>query len=283
MSSMGHTQRLPTILMTDMVDTTHEPILLGELDGTCKYVVKLKDEAKDNAEFLTNVEAKPVALRLAATLLPQEETSLLAQAHGFLSFNVSYQFCNHCGAAVAPVEGGVKKQCVKTECRKKVYPPVQPVMISLVVDPKTGNLLLGRAARYSKGMYSLLAGFIEVGESAEEAVVREVMEEAGVEVDNVTIVYSHVWPMPSQLMIGCYAEAKTTEINFDKTELEDCKWFPESTIAAAIQQQYKKQDEEKESEVPITVPQRLATAHQLMKMYTERTLFDHVPRNSGKL
>ncbi len=173
-------------------------------------------------------DVKAIDLRSLALqgLLGQADTGAVAQARSLLAWHGSHGFCARCGAATEPRGGGVRRECAA--CGAQHFPRVDPVSIMLAIDGD--RCLLGRQARFAPGTYSALAGFIEPGETIEGAVRREIREEAGVVVGRVAYHSSQPWPFPSSLMIGCFAEALSTEIRRDETELEDCRWFGRDEI-----------------------------------------------------
>ncbi|WZY75212.1 hypothetical protein YC2023_021596 [Brassica napus] len=154
-----------------------------------------------------------------------DELAIAGHARALLEWHKVSRFCGACGGATVPKEGGRRKQCSNEACKKRVYPRVDPVVIMLVIDRENDRALLSRQARFVPRMWSCLAGFIEPGESLEEAVRRETWEETGIEVGEVVYHSSQPWPvgpssMPCQLMLGFFAFAKTLDINVDKEELE---------------------------------------------------------------
>ena len=154
----------------------------------------------------------------------------------------------------SPNRGGQVRQC--SECKMEHFPRTDPVAIMLVYNGE--NCILGQTrARQRKGFYSCLAGFIDQGESIEEAVKREVKEESGLLVDDIVYHSSQPWPFPSSLMIGCHARAITEEIIFDKEEMSDVKWFSKTEVELAINEQSSK----------INVPGSVAIAHHLIKSW----------------
>uniref|UniRef100_A0A8D0GI19 NAD-capped RNA hydrolase NUDT12 n=1 Tax=Sphenodon punctatus TaxID=8508 RepID=A0A8D0GI19_SPHPU len=163
--------------------------------------------------------------------LPENEAGVVAQARSVLALHNRYQFCPTCGSSTKIEEGGYKKTCLKEDCpslqgvHNTSYPRVDPVAIMQVLHPDGNRCLLGRQKRFPPGMYTCLAGFIEPGETIEDAVRREVEEETGVKVGHVQYVSCQPWPMPSSLMIGCIAVAVSTEIKVDMNEIEDARWF----------------------------------------------------------
>ncbi|XP_043806080.1 nudix hydrolase 19, chloroplastic isoform X2 [Manihot esculenta] len=153
------------------------------------------------------------------------DLAIAGHARALLEWHNLARFCGHCGAKAVPAEAGRRKQCSNELCKKTIYPRVDPVVIMLVIDRKNDCVLLSRQSRFVPRMWSCLAGFIEPGESLEEAVRRETWEETGIEVGEVVYHSSQPWPvgpnsMPCQLMVGFFAYAKSLEINVDKAELE---------------------------------------------------------------
>jgi len=141
-----------------------------------------------------------------------------------------HRFCANCGQLSEIVRGGWSRSC--PSCSAEHFPRVDPVVIMLVEHE--GKVLLGRQPHYPPGRYSALAGFVEVGETIEAAVAREVQEEAGIRVRDVRYVASQPWPFPSSLMIGCCARADGMDLVVDKTELEDARWFTRAEIAEGV-------------------------------------------------
>ena len=159
-------------------------------------------------------------LRMVMAGLTPREAELAATAKAILQWHTSHRFCAKCGSASNPSHAGWQRNCPK--CQTSHFPRTDPVVIMLVVS---GNkLLLGRNAVWPAGMYSLLAGFVEPGETIEAAVRREVFEETGVKTGTVTYLASQPWPFPASLMIGCIAEATSEAITLDPNELEDACW-----------------------------------------------------------
>lgn len=167
------------------------------------------------------------------------ELAVAGHARSLLEWHNLSRFCGHCGERTVPMEAGRLKQCTKESCKKRVYPRLDPVVIMLVIDKENDRVLLSRQSRFVPRMWSCLAGFIEPGESLEEAVRRETWEETGIEVGKVTYHSSQPWPvgpnsMPCQLMVGFFAYAKSFEINVDKEELEDAKWHSREEVKKAL-------------------------------------------------
>ncbi|KAL3825118.1 hypothetical protein ACJIZ3_021147 [Penstemon smallii] len=183
------------------------------------------------------------------------ELAIAGHARALLEWHNAARFCGFCGGKMVPMEAGRRKQCSNELCKKRIYPRVDPVVIMLVIDKENDRVLLSRQSRFVPRMWSCLAGFIEPGESLEEAVRRETWEEAGIEVGEVVYHSSQPWPvgpasMPCQLMVGFFAYAKSLEINVDKKELEDAKWHSREDVKKALTfAEYKKAQETAASKV----------------------------------
>uniref|UniRef100_A0A452IT77 NAD-capped RNA hydrolase NUDT12 n=1 Tax=Gopherus agassizii TaxID=38772 RepID=A0A452IT77_9SAUR len=194
--------------------------------------------------------------------LPEKEAGVVAQARSVLAWHNRYQFCPTCGSATKIEEGGYKTTCLKEDClslqgvHNTSYPRVDPVVIMQVLHPDGNQCLLGRQKRFPPGMFTCLAGFVEPGETIEDAVRREVEEESGVKIGHVQYVSCQPWPMPSSLMIGCLAVAVSTEIRVDKNEIEDARWFTREQVVDVLI---------KGNQRSFFVPPSRAIAHQLIK------------------
>lgn len=167
----------------------------------------------------------PLLAQLGASDAP-----LFATAMSLARWHARHRYCANCGHATDIIRGGWSRSC--PSCSAEHFPRVDPVVIMLVEHE--GKVLLGRQPHYPPSRYSALAGFVEVGETIEAAVAREVKEEAGVDVREVRYLASQPWPFPSSLMIGCHAHARSGELTIDKTELEDARWFSRDEVAMAL-------------------------------------------------
>jgi NAD+ diphosphatase len=192
----------------------------------------------------------------AAGDMARTELAILAQAKGMLHWNLSTPFCAQCGTPSRMAEGGYKRIC--STCETEHFPRTDPVVIMLPVHGEA--CLLGRQAGWPEGMMSALAGFMEPGESIEEAVARELQEEAGLEISSVRYIGAQPWPFPGSLMIGCIAEASNREISVDEIELEEARWVSRSDIISSMAGQG-----------PLGAPPPMAIAHQLMKAFADGT------------
>jgi NAD+ diphosphatase len=175
-------------------------------------------------------DGRPAGLREAATELSADEAALSAYAASLLSWHRRHRFCANCGTPTRIVDAGHQRDC--PSCGASHFPRTDPVVIVQVSDA-TGRLLLGRQARWPPGRFSVLAGFVEPGESLEEAVRREVLEESGVAVADVSYMASQPWPFPSSLMIGFRATATAGEPLPGDDELSEVRWFERSEVEQA--------------------------------------------------
>jgi NAD+ diphosphatase len=171
-------------------------------------------------------------LRPLASMLPSDSASLLAYARALALWRTRHRFCGSCGAPNSPARAGHVMRCSREGCGAETFPRLDPAIIVLVSDASGERALLGRQAAWPQGRYSTIAGFVEPGESLEDAVIREVGEETGVLVGDVTYESSQPWPFPSSLMLGFRAVAQTEAITLRDGELEDARWFTRAEIAA---------------------------------------------------
>ena len=201
-------------------------ILLGRFRGAPAFAIEL-DFAAPVSRAL---EGDFVDLRLAGGLLPAEEAGLLAYARAMLWWRNRHRFCGTCGSPTEAADAGHVMRCTRSSCATEFFPRIDPAIIVLVTDGE--RALLGRQASWPAGRYSTIAGFVEPGESFEDAVVREVREETSVEVGEIEYHSSQPWPFPSSVMVGFVARARLTTIDCPDGELEDARWFSCAEMAA---------------------------------------------------
>lgn len=198
----------------------------------------------------------------ALATLEGSELAAYGGARSLVDWHARHRFCARCGSSTRLAKGGWQRNCANEACGAEHFPRVDPVTIMLVEHD--GNLLLGRQPRFPEGNYSALAGFVEPGETIEEAVTREVMEEAGIRVRDVSYVLSQPWPFPSSLMIGCHAHADDPTLVVDRTELEDARWFTRAEVEDAIRAA---SDGGAGRGRAFGAPPRMAVAHHLLRWW----------------
>ena len=203
-----------------------EPVLLGRFRGRAVFAVEIV--AGSPPALLPDASFED--LRTAGAFLPHEEAGLLAYARALILWRQRQRYCGRCGAPTRAGNAGHVMACSDPSCATEHFPRLDPAIIVLVTD---GNrALLGRQAAWPEGRYSTIAGFVEPGESLEDAVVREVLEETGVQVQDAAYHSSQPWPFPASLMIGFTARASAAAIPRADEELEDVRWFSREEIAA---------------------------------------------------
>ena len=254
--------RLPVGADTDR----HPALLLGTSDGTACFAI---NEASAQGQFEFPTDATYMDLRAAAPVLDADDAGIAAQARAFLDWHERHQFCAVCGAPTQPAQGGISRRC--TSCPAEHFPRTDPVVITVVIDTERDRCLLGRQASWPAGMFSALAGFIDHGESIEDAVRREVAEESGIDAVNVRYHSSQPWPFPSSLMIGCHADAGSSDINYDDWEMDDVRWFTRDEIQHALDQPAAQLGQPGSPEGALSLPGAMAIAHTLISAWAEGT------------
>jgi len=194
-------------------------------------------------------------LRAIAVTLPGADAAMIATAKSMFEWRRKHRHCANCGATTDVIEGGWKRVC--PACTTQHFPRTDPVVIMLAT--KGERCLLGRQAAWPKGMYSALAGFLEPGESIEEACARELFEEAAVRATSVRYHSTQPWPYPSSLMIGLIAEIETDEAVADNIEIDEVRWFSRADAGALIRGEL----------ADAKAPPGMAIAHQLIKAWAD--------------
>jgi NAD+ diphosphatase len=196
-----------------------EPLHVGEIQGIACYAVGLDAEVEppEGMAFL--------GLRKLWNRLEEDAWKLAGRAVQLVEWDRNHRFCGRCGSETIPSSGERSRTCPR--CGLQHFPRLSPAVITLIEDNmgEMGRMLLARSPHFAEGVYSTIAGFVEPGESLEEAVVREIREEVGVEVRNVRYFGSQPWPFPNSLMIGFLAEYAGGELRIDPSEIEDARWF----------------------------------------------------------
>ncbi len=234
----------------------HHSVFLGEeSDGSGRFALgfalSLSPEGPSSGSVHDRIDLRSIALQglVAAGVL-----GILGEAKAMLDWHRRHSFCANCGSASRVTTAGWHRIC--DACGARHFPRVDPVVIMLVVDGE--RCLLGRQRHFAPGMYSALAGFVEPGETVEDAVRREVMEEARLRCAKVVYFASQPWPFPSSLMIGCFVHARDTDIVVDTSELEDARWFSRPEVAAMLLGTHAR---------GLSTPKPFAIAHHLLHAY----------------
>ncbi len=206
--------------------------LLGWFRGERTVLIEYGPDAVARSTLELPQSTELHELRPLAPMLPNDSASLLAYARALVLWRARHRFCGVCGSPNARSRAGHVMRCTRQDCNTETFPRLDPAIIVLVTDASGERALLGRQAAWPEGRYSTIAGFVEPGESLEEAVVREVAEETGVQVGEVAYDSSQPWPFPSSLMLGFHAVARTEEIFLRDGELQDARWFTRADLAA---------------------------------------------------
>jgi NAD+ diphosphatase len=219
------------------LDAARELILLGEIDDAPVLAADVSGLEEAQA-FERAGEARFHDLRRIGPALHGQDTALLSYARGMAHWHITHRHCGRCGAEAVNQKAGMQRSCSNPDCGGASFPRIDPAIIVLVEDRDlhgdgTPRCLLGRAPGWPKGVYSTLAGFVEPGESLEEAVAREVREESNISVRRAHYMASQPWPFPSSLMLGFRAIARTIDIVRHDQELEDARWFTAEELKGA--------------------------------------------------
>ena len=233
-----------------------ETIFLGLLDGAPRFghgITPQAAEALKTRDGLHVTDLRSIAVQglVAADHLPP-----IAEAKAVLHWHARHRFCSNCGAGTHLACEGWRRDC--PQCKAEHFPRTDPVVIMLAGD--RDRCLLGRSPRFVPTMWSCLAGYVEPGESIEDAVHRETLEEAGITCGRVVYFASQPWPFPTSLMIGCHAEALTHDIVVDREELEDARWFTRDEIVAMLMRKHPQ---------GLTTPPPVAIAHHIIRAWVE--------------
>ncbi|WP_347301961.1 NAD(+) diphosphatase [Croceibacterium sp. TMG7-5b_MA50] len=235
-----------------LVPDAAELVFLGLLDGRPRFAAV--PQLGDALPLLARQDLWHLIGALSAA-----DLALYGGARSLIDWHARHRFCANCGSPTVPAKGGWQRDC--TGCGASHFPRTDPVVIMLVEHQD--RLLLGRQARFPPGRYSALAGFVEPGETLEEAVAREVREETGVPVCDVRYLFSQPWPFPSQLMLACVAQATDHRLTLDPDELEDARWFTRAEVGRAL---------DNVGEGPFDPPPATAVAYNLLRWWTDRPI-----------
>lgn len=206
-------------------------IFLGMVDNQPCFALDLQAEDPRLAQ-LSNY-GRFTELRSIGPVMADQDASVLSYARGMCHWHRRHAFCGACGHRTTPVQGGHVRQCTNADCGIHHFPRTDPAIIVLVNDRE--HCLLGRKPEWPEGRFSTIAGFVEPGEAVEQAVVREVYEETGVRVAEVSYHSSQPWPFPGSVMLGFHASASgSLKIELLDGELEDARWFSRRDVAQAL-------------------------------------------------
>jgi NAD+ diphosphatase len=233
-----------------------ETVFLGCVDSSGRFGLAVDQTAAEALKARADLVVSDLRSIAVQGLVAAEHLPPIAQAKALLSWHARHRFCSVCGRPTEPTEGGWRRHC--PSCQSEHFPRTDPVVIMLAVDGE--RCLLGRQARFAAGMWTCLAGFVEPGETIEEAVRREVLEEAGIACGRVAYFASQPWPFPMSLMIGCHAQATSTDIVVDHTELEGARWFERDVVAKMLMKQHPD---------GLTTPPPVAIAHHIVRAWVE--------------
>jgi NAD+ diphosphatase len=231
-------------------------VFLGLLNDRAHFAIDISSLSDPSAQGALAGLGEFADLRMVAEEIDIGDAAILAQAKAIIDWHQRHGFCANCGAPTQAADAGYKRYC--EACNTEHFPRTDPVVIMLALNGD--SCLLGRQAKWPQGFYSALAGFVEPGETIEEAVARELHEEAGIRTAEVLFHSTQPWPYPSSLMIGCFARAASTEIVIDGNELSDAQWFPREKVRQAL---------ERKGTPDLRLPPSLAIAHQLVKSWIE--------------
>ncbi|MDQ2632123.1 MAG: NAD(+) diphosphatase [Pseudomonadota bacterium] len=233
---------------------TDNAVLLGFSPTGPVVAVPVTAEAETLPQTIKAVDYRSVYMQ---GLVDPAALGALAQGASLLAWHANHRFCGRCGQPTEMRAGGYKRLC--TACGAEHFPRTDPVAIMLTVS--RDKCVLGRSRHFAPGMYSALAGFIEPGETIENAVRRETLEESGIRLGRVVYHASQPWPFPYSLMIGCFGEALNEDIDPDLAELEDCRWFERGEVLSMLARTHP----------TLTTPPPGAIAHHLIRAWAEST------------
>jgi NAD+ diphosphatase len=245
-----------TLAEAQLLSAATETIFLGLLDGAPRFGHGLAPQVAEALKLRDSLHVTDLRSVAVQGLVAPEHLPPIAEAKAVLHWHARHRFCPNCGAATQLVCGGWRRDCL--QCKAEHFPRTDPVVIMLASDGE--RCLLGRSPRFVPTMWSCLAGYVEPGESIEDAVHRETREEAGITCGRVVYFASQPWPFPTSLMIGCHAEALTRDIVVDREELEDARWFSKGEVEAMLMRKHPQ---------GLTTPPPVAIAHHIIRAWVE--------------
>jgi NAD+ diphosphatase len=233
-----------------------ESVFLGLADGTGRFAVGLDPAGVQALKARPDLYVSDLRSLAVQGLSGADHLAAMAEAKAMLHWHARHRFCANCGRPTHVVQGGWRRDCAV--CKAEHFPRTDPVVIMLAVAGD--RCLLGRQSRFAPGMWSCLAGFVEPGETIEQAVRRETKEEAGILCGRVGYFASQPWPFPMSLMIGCHAEALSFDITVDRSELEDARWFSRDEASTMLLRRHPDR---------LTTPPPVAIAHHIIRAWVE--------------
>ncbi len=233
-----------------------ETVFLGLAGEAPRFGIGLDPQAVEPLKARNDLKITDLRSIAVQGLVTADHLPPIAEAKALLGWHARHRFCPNCGVPTRPVCGGWRRDC--PSCKVEHFPRTDPVVIMLAIAGE--RCVLGRSHRFVPMMWSCLAGFAEPGESIEEAVQREVLEEVGVSCGRVRYFASQPWPFPSSLMIGCHAEAVSEKLVIDREELEDARWFDREELALMLLRKHPD---------GLTTPPPVAIAHHIIRSFVK--------------
>jgi NAD+ diphosphatase len=254
--SEGHTRRA-AFLRPEAADPTiaREHVFLGMTEGRPHFALDISALEQEEVSRRFGAHGAFEDLRMVGQLLPAEDAALLAYAKGILWWHERHRFCGVCGHPTKPVDGGHRRLCTNEACKAEQFPRSDPAVIMLI--EYEGKCLLARGARFPAGFVSVLAGFVEPGESLEDTVAREVFEECGIRVTDIAYSSSQPWPFPSSLMLGFRARALDPTFDLDQDEISEAAWYTRDEVRALT------------GDGPMRIPPRFSISRRLIDDWIE--------------
>jgi NAD+ diphosphatase len=231
-------------------------VFLGTLNGAGRFGVGISAKAAEELQSRSDLLVTDLRSIAVRGLVAQDHLPPIAQAKALLHWHARHRYCANCGAPTRVTQCGWRRDCPR--CEAQHFPRTDPVVIMLAV--MGDKCLLGRSARFPPGMWSCLAGFVEPGESIEDATRRETKEEAGIDCGRVKFFDSQPWPFPTSLMIGCHAQALNEDIIVERDELEDARWFGKDEVVAMLKREHPNE---------LFAPPGVAIAHHIIRAWVE--------------
>ncbi|HXZ21820.1 MAG TPA: NAD(+) diphosphatase [Pseudolabrys sp.] len=233
-----------------------ETIFLGLLEGAPRFGHGMTPQAAEALKTRDGLHVTDLRSIAVQGLVAPDHLPPIAEAKAVLHWHARHRFCPNCGTATRLVCGGWRRDC--PQCKAEHFPRTDPVVIMLACD--RDRCVLGRSPRFVPTMWSCLAGYVEPGESIEDAVHRETREEAGITCGRVVYFASQPWPFPTSLMVGCHAQALSHEIVVDREELEDARWFSRNEVETMLMRKHPQ---------GLMTPPPVAIAYHLIRAWLE--------------